>query len=224
MIRITPIALFAILALTLVTCGGAEAEPGGDLTEDDLPGMALQVTTIEIDGTVLYIDPEKSGMWSLEEVLEGTWDPEGDDAADLERFGYVAHHDQTFVRAENAPDEVFFACTGLSLYETEEGATGDMSDTITELMDSVGTVSNEGTKMVAVDRFDVATIPGAVGFILTGVWHNGTQFQTAAISFVRGPVMGIVQVASLDDRDLAPSAITMASRLEDQMAAATADR
>ena len=207
--------------LVLAACsGGADAEPdieAADVTEADLPNMALQVDFVEIDGVRLQLNPEEGGFLTREEMLEESWDPD-EAAADIDRFGLEAHHDQTFLGSALVRQPVFFACTGLSLYTTHEGATGDLSDSLQEVEAEIGTANPEGHRLLKASRFDVDGLEDAVGMKMTGQWNTGDVFYSTWVSFVRGRVMGIVQVASLDDRDLTSEAARMASDLDRQMA------
>ncbi len=222
-IRAFATALAGVACLGLAACSGADAEPDleeVEVTRADLPGMALQVDFVEIDGVRLTLDPGEGGFLTREEMLEESWDPV-DAAADIDRFGLEAHHDQTFLGSALVRHPVFFACTGLSLYTTHEGATGDLDDSLQEVKDEVGTTSTDGNLLVDATTFEVNGVEDAVGMKMTGQTDTGRLFYSTMIAFVRGQVMGIVQVASLDDRDLTGEAAKMAGDLERQMASVT---
>jgi hypothetical protein len=130
-----------------------------ELTEADLPAMALQVDFVDIGAARLWLDPEEGGLLTREEMLEEVWDPE-EEAADWEKFGLQAHHDQRFLATSLLVSNVFFACTGLSLYATEEGASADLADSVDEVEDKVGKVSPEGDRMREASTFEVEGMEG----------------------------------------------------------------
>ena len=148
--------LIPALLLMSAACSGGESEKADVQVGDaELQAMAEVFSNATFgDAYASMVFDETSGLETKEAFIEDDNDPEGE-AKDVEQFGYVSSYEVAYFDSEGLINGGPVAMSvGVTLFDTEAGATGYMRDDLEEGRKSFSGTTELGT-LLSFDTFEV---------------------------------------------------------------------
>ncbi len=213
-----------LVSLAVVACGGGQTDLSArDITDEELSLMVLSLTELGPQYADFEFDEDESGFRSNEDAIDDAFDPD-DEEEDIKRFGRLKGYADIYssLAALIDAEGVFFIGTSVSLYETTDGASGDLRDEVDDSMGQIGTVSDNVTLEDAAEFEADGIGDGSAGLVLT-LSVSGDQkltFYGTLVGFQRGRLIGSSIIARFDDEDVRDEAAALAGKLDERILAA----
>ncbi|HXH21986.1 MAG TPA: hypothetical protein VNN10_08145 [Dehalococcoidia bacterium] len=223
--------LVLLLAVIAVAgCSPWQGEEGARLSPEQLRAMALPLSEFGPAYASARIAPD-AGEQDAVAIIALSADPP-DEAEDVQRFGKVLRYlasftsDEAIVRARGA----FSFGSSVTLYRSEEGASGDLADHLADLKRQVSGTTDLGT-LHSFAEFEVPSGKRGYGVSVRllaqaetfGFSRPATVTVTMA-GFQRGPVVGQVVVMRFGADDVRAEVRELARRLDRRVAAVLAGK
>ncbi|HEU4760507.1 MAG TPA: hypothetical protein VFT91_11075, partial [Dehalococcoidia bacterium] len=207
--RTRPLTLFMALAagslLLAVACKGGSGEKAvndtaGDISDEQLQQMVLALGEFGPEFAEFRLDPD-SGSKTAEQVAQDDFDPAGE-AQDLERSGWAADYQQSFLNQQADPGtfDLFLASSDVALFQTEDGAAGYFADTQSELAELDGKTSADGFTVKTAETFGSDVADQSLAFRISGTVDGGDGTSYAAsvtgVGFRHGRIVASVAMAA----------------------------
>ena len=217
--------LIPALLLLSAACSGGESEKADVQIDDaELQAMAEVFSNATFgDAYANMVFDETSGLETKEAFIEDDNDPEGE-AKDVEQFGYVSSYEVAYFDSEGLINGGPVAMSvGVTLFDTEEGATGYMRDDLEEGRKSFSGTTELGT-LLSFDTFDAKAGKENWGVFLRlkaneETFGVNTELSMTVITFQRGKVLGSVFVMRGDAKDAKADGMRVAKLLDQRMQA-----
>jgi hypothetical protein len=215
-----PLILAGILfyPLTFACSSGGEQSSQLDtsiVSEADLSGMALTEADIAAFGPY-RLDDSLSGVRTTDDILRDSFDKTRD-ARRFKDWGAITAYYSSFVKDETQdPAGIFFVSTGVTLFETSEGARLSLIRGTEDTISDIGR-SNGSAALIAAETEDPGDIGANFSAVTVEIETSGDQrpdYSNTVIAFTIGRILGTVSVASIDlNADLVPHGKALAEKL-----------
>jgi hypothetical protein len=216
----------ALACLLLSACGGGSTAtpsptplPTPSLSASDLAGLVLPVNQITVDGTTLNLSATDSGPQTRDHVLNGSFDTQRD-SAELDRFGWQADQQQTFLNPSNTASGVVIEINTIDLLDTSDHAVQALATRLSDVLADVGktSVDKSGTttSLDSAIAFVPAGFDGAKG-VTASLTQAGTPVNLTIVSFAHGPLLVSVGVGSYDQSDQTAATVALAHEVDAQI-------
>jgi hypothetical protein len=215
----------AILLVTAACSGGGDSDKAAvQIGDAELQAMAEVFTNATFgDAYANMVLDETSGMETKEAFIEDDNDPEGE-AKDAEEFGYVSSYERAYFDEEGLTDGGPVAMSvGVTLFDTEAGATGYMRDDLEEGRKSFSGTTELGT-LLSFETFNANAGKENWGVFLRlqadeETFGTDSELSMTVITFQRGRVLGNVFVMRGDSKDAKADTMRVAKLLDQRMQA-----
>jgi hypothetical protein len=207
------------VSMLMVACSGSKAS-GPKLREElaysDFESALLASADLSAELAHLQADPGNPTRETEETVVEDSFDVD-EDRRDLEEFGWEGEWTTKFAVSADAA-EVFYAASTIALYETPDGASGELQDQLKEAVDFAGRTDANGVTLVEVRDFGVDGLGvEALGFNYTlgaQTESGDVEYYATLVAFRVDRLIGVAVLGSLEQPDMRALAIDLAAVLD----------
>ena len=218
----------AILTVFICACSGGDsvaqtapktASPTPrQVSQADLPNMALTSADLGPAHSSFVVDSDKSGPQTRNDIINDACDPQKR-ASELDATQWVASYDKEYDPASGASsssDGVFAIGSTVDLFQDDKGAAAAFQDMIADALQEANTEC-QGASVGRVERFEVPTIGDeSWGGDLHATVPNGADTLSIVITtaaYRQGQVVANAMIARFGDTGVPDETVRLAKAL-----------
>ncbi len=211
-----------LLAIVAVACRGDDGSTMDDTTRaisDD--ELAMMVLALEDFGPEFasFEASEQNGLLTAEQRAENSIDSENE-AANLERFGWVSGYQDIYFNPQAGQDEseVWFVQSGVDVFESAEGAADYFGESWSQLEDDVGK-SKDGNILDKAEALaaDLANEATSFRFRVSSEEDPRSQYWANGLAFRRGRLVAAVGIYRFEEQRLEDTLTDLARMLDERI-------